>query len=48
MEKIVEMLNTQSHQNLLVWCFSEAIRTRDKDALALWFAEAERRREKKG
>ena len=42
MAQLLEIINTNSTNALKVWCFGEALRTRDRDALRLWLAEWEK------
>lgn len=37
--KLMEALDQNSIAQLKVWCFGEALRTRDSDALKLWLQE---------
>ncbi len=39
MAQLVDIISTNSTNALKVWCFSEALRTRDKGALRLWLSE---------
>jgi len=42
MAQLLELINKDSTNALKVWCFSEALRTRDRDALRLWLEEWEK------
>ena len=42
MSPLLEIIGKDSINALKVWCFSEALRTRDRDALRLWLAEWEK------
>jgi hypothetical protein len=42
MAQLLELINTDSTNALKVWCFGEALRTRDRDALRLWLSEWEK------
>ena len=44
--KVIEMMSVESRNNLLMWAFSEAIRTQDKKAIELWFNEADAAKER--
>jgi len=47
MAQLLELINTNSTNALRVWCFSEALRTQDREALLLWLAEWEKSDTKK-
>jgi hypothetical protein len=47
MAQLLELINKDSTNALKVWCFSEALRTRDRDALRLWLEEWEKSDNKK-
>ena len=47
MAQLLELINTNSTNALRVWCFTEALRTQDRDALRLWLAEWEKADTKK-
>lgn len=40
--KLIDIISHDSITQLKVWCFSEALRTRDKGALRLWLSEWEK------
>jgi hypothetical protein len=42
MTQLLELIDTNSTNALRVWCFTEALRTRDRDALRLWLGEWEK------
>ena len=44
---MLDIISHQSITNLKVWCFTEALRTRDTDALKLWLSEWEKQDSKK-
>ena len=43
---VLEMISVKSRNNLLMWAFSEAIRTQDREAIELWFNEADAAKER--
>lgn len=43
MAQLLELIDTDSTNALRVWCFTEALRTQNRDALRLWLAEWEKR-----
>jgi len=43
---VLEMISVESRNNLLIWAFSEAIRTQDRGAIELWFNEADAAKER--
>jgi len=47
MAQLLELINTNSTNALRVWCFSEALRTQNREALRLWLAEWEKSDTKK-
>jgi hypothetical protein len=47
MAQLLEIIDKDSTNALRVWCFSEALRTRDREALRLWLAEWEKSDNKK-
>jgi len=48
MAQLLELINTNSTNALRVWCFSEALRTQNRDALRLWLSEWEKNDARKG
>jgi hypothetical protein len=47
MAQLLEIIDKDSTNALRVWFFSEALRTRDREALRLWLAEWEKSDNKK-
>jgi hypothetical protein len=47
MSMLVERISQNSISNLIMWTLSYAVRTRDKQAIELWFEMAEQHKKRK-